>query len=63
MKWPLLLHLHLLLLLQRLKEPLKAERDAGLARQAAAMKRLQAEKYLYVEDVSHGALHEGLVKI
>jgi hypothetical protein len=43
-----------LLLLQRLKEPLRQEREAGLARQAAAMKRLQAEKHSYVKDVSYG---------
>lgn len=42
----------LLLLLQAFEKPMKAERDAAAARHALAIKRLQAEKHLYVTDVS-----------
>jgi hypothetical protein len=46
----------LLLLLKAFEKPLKAERDAAAARHGMAIKRLQAEKHLYVTDVSTRAV-------
>jgi hypothetical protein len=37
---------------QAFEKPLRQERDAAAARHSLAMKRLQAEKHLYVKDVS-----------